>query len=272
MPEQKTNMDRTLHILFISDIIGAAGREVVASVLPRLRNEYTIDLVIANGENATMGLGIDDKTLGSLHDDLGIDVISSGNHIWQRRKYLKKIDLTYVLRPINYPEECPGHGSCVFETERKTKVGIINLQGRSFMSPIDCPFKTALKTVESFRNQDIRCIFVDFHAEATAEKMALAWYLDGKVSAVIGTHTHVQTADEQILPDGTAYLTDAGMTGPHHSVIGMNIDTAVQRFITQIPYHYLQAPALDLKFCAAYISVDPETGRALSIERLKIDV
>jgi metallophosphoesterase (TIGR00282 family) len=265
-------MNKRLHILFISDIIGSAGRDAVASELPKLRNKFAVDLVIANGENATMGLGIDDKTIRVLHEDLHIDVITSGNHIWQRRKYLKNIDQTYILRPLNYPEECPGHGSCIFETESQIKVGIINLQGRSFMSPIDCPFKTVQKTVESFRYQDIHCIFVDFHAEATAEKMAMAWYLDGKVSALIGTHTHVQTADEQILPDGTAYLTDAGMTGPHHSVIGMNINTAIQRFVNQVPYHYLQAPALDLKFCAAYISIDAETGRAVAIERLKIDV
>lgn len=265
-------MKKTLHILFISDIIGSAGRDTIASVLPRLGNELDLDLVIANGENATMGLGIDDKTIEALHKDLRIDVITSGNHVWHRRKYLKKIDENFLLRPLNYPEECPGHGSCIIETADKIKVGVINLQGRSFMLPIDCPFKTAMKAVESFRDQDIACIFIDFHAEATAEKMALAWYLDGKISALIGSHTHVQTADEQILPQGTAYLTDAGMTGPHHSVIGMNIDTAIQRFITQVPYHYLQAPALDLKFCAAYITVDSETGKALTIERLKIDV
>ena len=143
-------MNKRLHILFISDIIGSAGRDAVASELPKLRNKFAVDLVIANGENATMGLGIDDKTIRVLHEDLHIDVITSGNHIWQRRKYLKNIDQTYILRPLNYPEECPGHGSCIFETEGQIKVGIINLQGRSFMSPIDCPFKTVQKTVEAF--------------------------------------------------------------------------------------------------------------------------
>lgn len=265
-------MDIMVHILFISDIIGPHGMDIVASVLPKLKQERQVDLVIANGENVTQGRGLDDKSVRSLKE-MQIDVITSGNHIWQRRKYLRQLESnSTLLRPLNYPSECPGHGSCVIETNKNIKVGVINIQGRSFMYPIDCPFISAINEVQAMKKDDVNCIIIDFHAEATAEKVALGWYLDGKVSAVVGTHTHIQTADERILPNGTAYITDTGMTGPYHSVIGMNINAAIQRFLTQMPIHYTAAPAIDLKFCGLYISIDSATGRAKALERLQIDV
>jgi len=258
--------------LFIADIVGPHGFDVIATLLPRLKQEREIDIVIANGENATQGRGLDDKSITRLFN-LGIHVITSGNHIWQRRKYLKQLESNpNILRPLNYPPDTPGHGSCIFETDTNVRVGIINLQGRSFMFPIDCPFQRIDQEINDMKEQGIHCIFVDFHAEATAEKIALGYYIDGRVSAVLGTHTHVQTADEQLLPKGTAYLTDAGMTGPHRSVIGMNINTAIQRFITQVPHHYTAASAVDLKLCGAYIAIDPENGIASSIERIKMDI
>lgn len=265
-------MDQHIHILFISDIVGNHGMDTVASVLPRLKQEREIDMIIANGENVTKGRGLDDKAVRRLQA-LGIHVITSGNHIWQRRKYLEQLNSgEYVLRPSNYPSEAPGHGSCIYETDKNISVGVINLQGRSFMYPIDCPFKCALREIESMKARHIHCIIVDFHAEATAEKIALGYYLDGKISGLVGTHTHVQTADEQILPEGTAYITDVGMTGAHLSVIGMDINKAIQRFITQIPVHYATASGDNLKLCAAYVRIDSETGKADAIERLQIDI
>lgn len=265
-------MSQIIQILFIADIVGKHGLDTVASILPRLHQSHNIDMIIANGENVTQGRGLDDKSAKYLLD-LGIHVITSGNHIWQRRKYLKQLDSNpYLLRPVNYPSEAPGHGSCVYETTKNIQVGVISLQGRSFMYPIDCPFKSAIHEIELMKKNNVRCIIIDFHAEATAEKIALAHYLDGKASFILGTHTHVQTADEKILPNGTGYITDVGMTGPHYSVIGMDINTAIQRFITQIPIHYKIASDIDLKFCGMYFTVDSETGKACSIERLMIDI
>ncbi|MBN2102461.1 TIGR00282 family metallophosphoesterase [bacterium] len=265
-------MSELTHILFVADIVGQQGLDTLASILPRLHQSHEIDMVIVNGENVTKGKGLDDKSVQILWD-MGVHVITSGNHIWQRRKYLKQlVSNPNVLRPLNYPSEVPGHGSCIYETKKNIRVGVINLQGRSFMYPIDCPFKCVISEIELLKKKDVQCIIVDFHAEATAEKIALAYFLDGKISCVVGTHTHVQTADEQILPHGTAFITDVGMTGSHYSVIGMDIDTAIQRFITQIPIHYTIGSDVDLKFCGAYITVDHKTGKACSIKRLRIDI
>ncbi|MBN1780748.1 TIGR00282 family metallophosphoesterase [bacterium] len=265
-------MNREIKILFIADIIGPHGLDIVASLLPKLVKDKQADLVVANGENAKNGRGLDDTTATRLFK-MGIHVITGGNHIWQRQKYFNLLNTDpNILRPLNYPSESPGHGTCIFETGGQTRIGIINLQGRSFLYPIDCPFKSASAAVSELKKQGIQCIFIDFHAEATAEKIALAHYLDGQISALVGTHTHVQTADDKILPKGTAYLTDAGMTGPHRSVIGMNTSTAIERFINQLPVHYMPASPVDLQLNGAYIVIDEQSGMAKSIERLQLNI
>jgi len=211
-----------MRILFIGDIIGRPGRDIVASVLPRLTEEYEIDLVIANSENLAGGFGVT-PALAEEMFALGVDILTSGNHIWDKKEVEEYIAKEHrLLRPANYPEQAPGKGSLVVE-QGGCPVGVLNLQGRAFMPTIDCPFRIGDREIVRLRRQTA-LIFVDFHGEATAEKQAFAWYVDGRVSAVIGSHTHVQTADERILPGGTAYLTDAGMTGSRDSGIGMGIE------------------------------------------------
>ncbi|MBN1540665.1 TIGR00282 family metallophosphoesterase [candidate division KSB1 bacterium] len=252
-------------LLFIADIVGRPGMELVQFFLPGLRKKYDVDLCIANGENGYHGLGLTEQLVKQYHN-LGIDVITGGNHTWNQadfRKYLR--NESRVLRPLNYPESVPGNGSILIET-RKATVGVLNAQGRTFMYPIDCPFLRTKKEIESLKEKT-PVLFIDFHAEATAEKMAYAWYLDGLVSAVVGTHTHVQTADERILPGGTAYITDAGMTGPHDSVIGMDREVAIKRFTTQLPERY-RVGSGNNRLCAVVIKIDPSSGKAQNIERL----
>ncbi len=258
--------ENDLNILFIADIVGKPGLEITTKLLPGLLEKHKIDICIANGENGCEGKGLTVK-LARTYFGLGINAITSGNHIWDNRDIYDTLKTDHrILRPSNYPDGNIGKGSTIIELEDGFKVGVLNLQGRTFMFSIECPFRTALDEVRRLQKH-ANVIFVDFHAEATAEKIALGWYLDGKVSAVIGTHTHVPTADERILPEGTAYLTDAGMTGPYDSVIGLKKELAIRRFLNQTPVRYRPAEE-NLRFCGVLIRVNRETGKANRIERL----
>jgi len=262
------NKKKTLKVLFIADIVGEGGLNILSNIIEELIKKYSIDLCIANGENASLGKGLTPKILDKLFR-IGIHVVTSGNHIWDKNKIIPALENNlYLLRPINYPPGNPGKGSVIFSKNRETKVGIINAQGRTFMYPIDCPFRTVLEEVKRIR-KETNLIIVDFHAEATSEKLAFAYYLDGKVSAIIGTHTHIQTADERILPQGSAYITDVGMTGSHDSVIGIDKAIAIRRFLYQIPVRYETANH-DLKFNGALITIDKETGKAVNIKRISL--
>ncbi len=259
-----------MRILFVADIFGRPGRRAAAECIPQLIRERQVDFCIANGENAAGGFGITENLAGKLHS-YGVDVITSGNHIWDRKDFMSYLSRDErVLRPFNYPSSAPGKGAIVQPSRAQVPVAVINLQGRTNMATTDCPFRLGRAAVKRLK-EETPIVFVDFHAEATAEKIALGRHLDGLASAVIGTHTHVQTADECILPKGTAFLTDAGMTGPHDSVIGVRSDLAIQRFISQVPVRF--KPAEDnVKFCGALIDLDQGTGQALHIERLQIDL
>jgi metallophosphoesterase (TIGR00282 family) len=253
-------------LLFIGDIVGRPGRDLVRHGLPALVDLYGVDLVIANAENSAAGFGIT-REIGDQLLDRGVDVMTSGNHIWDKKEALDYIGAEpRLLRPANYPEGVPGNGSYLARAKNGQSVGVINLMGRVFMLNIDDPFKVALREIEALRART-RIIFVDFHAEATSEKIAMGWYLDGRVTAVVGTHTHVQTADERILPKGTAYLTDVGMTGPHDSIIGVEIEPALSRFLTGMPSRFETATA-NPRLNAVVIDVNDETGLATEIERL----
>ena len=226
-----------MKLLFIADIVGQPGRRAVKELVPRLRQEQGIDVVVANGENSAGGSGITSKTAGEIFS-AGVDIITSGDHLWDQKEVMELLhNERRFVRPLNYPAGTPGQGSTVFEAKDHVPVGVINLQGRTFMPALENPFHVALAEVERLR-QSVRIVFIDFHAEATSEKVALARLLDGRVSALIGTHTHVQTADEQIFPGGTAFLCDAGFTGPHESVIGREIEPIIQRFLTNMPQRF----------------------------------
>lgn len=256
-----------MRALFVGDVVGRPGREVLQSGLPRLADRYRPDLIIVNGENAAGGVGITPPTYRELRKS-GADVVTGGNHSWDKREIIAALeDLPVLLRPENYPEGSPGRGSCVVTARDGTRVGVLNLQGRVFLDPIDDPFRAADRVLRE-RAADADVFVVDFHAEATSEKIAMGRHLDGRVAAVLGTHTHVTTADECILPGGTAYITDVGMTGPHESVIGVRIEDALERFRTQRPVRYGVAEG-DRRISAVVVDVDPETGRARSIERVR---
>jgi len=257
-----------VNILFIGDIVGKPGRQAIERELHRLVDRYRVDLVIANGENAAGGFGLTVETAKELFEH-GVQLFTSGNHIWDKKDAWDYITREQrLVRPANYPPGTPGQGSTVIRTAGGVKVGVINLEGRVFMNNLECPFRTADSEIEKLR-QETPIILVDFHAEATSEKSSLGWYLDGRVSAVIGTHTHVQTADERILPGGTAYLTDAGMTGAFESVIGVRKDEPIQKFLTQLPAKF-EVAKKDIRLNGAVISVDESTGRALAIERVNV--
>jgi len=255
-----------LNILFIGDIVGRAGRIMLREHLPRIIDREQIDFVIANGENAAAGFGLTTDVSTELLAQ-GIDVLTSGNHIWDKREIYPQLEKNEcLLRPANYPPGAPGRGYGLFSTSAGYPVGVVNLEGRVFMNPLDCPFRSADAILEELRRQTA-VIIVDMHAEATSEKQALARYLDGRVSLVVGTHTHVQTADEQILPGGTAYLTDAGMTGGSDSIIGMRQEGVIERFLTQLPTRFdvgKNAPILNGVICR----VEQDSGKAQSIERV----
>lgn len=255
-----------IRILFIGDIVGRPGRELVRRGLPALREYHRIDLVIANAENAAAGYGIT-RGIGDELLEQGIDVMTSGNHIWDRKEAVDYIGTEpRLLRPVNFPAGVPGNGSYVASAADGASVGVINVMGRVFMLNIDDPFTAVLREIDAVR-QRARVIFVDFHAEATSEKLAMGWHLDGKVTAVVGTHTHVQTADERILPKGTAYLTDAGMTGPHDSVIGVEIEPALRKFMNAMPARFETATA-NPRLNGVIVDADDRTGLATDIERI----
>jgi metallophosphoesterase (TIGR00282 family) len=248
-------------ILAIGDVVGKPGRQAIHDLVPDLRKEYGIDLVIANGENAAGGFGLTVATAQELIDD-GVDVITSGNHIWAQKEIIPYLEEDVpVLRPLNYPPGVPGRGYL-----RKNNVLVVNLIGRTFMTNYDCPFRTMDKLLEELSPKP-KVIVVDFHAEATSEKVALGRYLDGRVSAVLGTHTHVGTIDTRILPGGTAYVTDIGMTGPDDSVIGDDADAVIRRFLTMLPHHLSVGKGRPV-FTAIMVEVDEKSGRAINIERI----
>ena len=255
-----------MRILFIGDIVGRPGRQLVKTGLAALISRHDIDFVVANAENAAAGFGIT-REIGDELLDLGIDVMTSGNHIWDKREALDYIGTEpRLLRPANYPAGAPGNGSYLARARSGQSVGVINVMGRVFMLNIDDPFAVVLREIEALR-QRTRIVFVDFHAEATSEKVAMVWHLDGKDTAVVGTHTHVQTADERVLPRGTAYLTDVGMTGPHDSVIGVEIEPALNRFLHALPTKF-ETATLNPRLNAVLIDADEKTGLATDIERL----
>lgn len=256
-----------MKILFVGDIIGGPGREAVRHLLPELKQKENIDFVLANGENAAGGLGLTPKVAEELFS-CGLDIITSGNHIWDKKDILQFLAKdNRILRPANYPAGVIGVGSTIISRQGK-KLGVINLSGRVFMNNLDCPFRAATVEIERLKDS-VRVMVVDMHAEATSEKIAMGWYLDGKVSAVIGTHTHVQTADERILPQGTAYITDMGMTGAFDSVIGVKKEIILERFLTQVPVR-LEVARGDVALQGAVVEVDDDSGKARGIKRINI--
>jgi len=258
----------TVRLLFIGDIVGRPGRELVRHGLRGLVEHHRIDLVIANAENAAAGFGVT-REIGEQLIDYGVDVMTSGNHIWDKKEALDYIGTEpRLIRPANYPAGAPGNGSYLARTRADVSVGVINVMGRVFMLNIDDPFQVVLREIEALR-QRARILFVDFHAEATSEKVAMGWHLDGRVTAVVGTHTHVQTADERVLPGGTAYITDVGMTGPHDSVIGVETQAALNRFLTALPQKF-ETATTNPRLHAVVIEADAQTGRAVDIERLSL--
>ncbi|WP_026842556.1 TIGR00282 family metallophosphoesterase [Citrifermentans bremense] len=255
-------------LLFIGDVIGKPGREALSRELHRIVDRHMVDLVIANGENAAGGFGLTEETAQDMFK-CGVQMITSGNHIWDKKdalEYIKREER--IVRPANYPEGTPGRGTTIVKTPGGVKVGILNLEGRVFMNNLDCPFRCADREIAKLK-EETPVILVDFHAEATSEKVSLGWYLDGRVSAVIGTHTHVQTADERILTAGTAYMTDAGMTGAFDSVIGVKKEEAILKFVSQRPSKF-EVAKKDIRINAVAIEIDEKTGLALGIERINI--
>jgi len=257
-----------MKILFIGDIIGKPGRRAVKEALSKLRAEKKWDFCIANGENAASGLGITPPVVEELLG-YGVNAITSGNHIFKKKEIMEYLNNTeYLLRPANYPPLAPGRGEGVFRTSSGESIAILHLLGRVFMDQVDCPFQTAEKVIDTLIKK-AKVIVVDFHAEATSEKQAMGWFLDGRVSAVIGTHTHVQTADERILTKGTAYISDAGMTGPIDSVIGVDKDIVINKFLTRVPQKFIVANGR-LELQGVLLDVDSQSGMSRSIERIKV--
>ena len=262
-----------MKLLFIGDIVGQPGRHAVKTLLPGLRERHALDFVIANGENSAGGSGITPKTAAEIFS-AGVDAITSGDHLWDQKEVMELLENEKrFVRPLNYPPGTPGQGSTLFKVQSpKSKVqspiliAVMNAQGRTFMPPLENPFLLAAEEVKKLRHQT-KIIFVDIHAEATSEKIAFARMLDGQVSAVVGTHTHVQTADEQIFPGGTAYLSDAGFTGPHESVLGREIEPVLRRFLTGMPQRFEVAKDR-VMLHGAVIEIDDASGKALKIERI----
>ncbi len=256
-----------MKLLFIGDVVGRAGRRTLTDHLDRLIDRHMVDLVVANGENAAAGYGLTAPVLRELFT-AGVDVVTSGNHIWDKKEIIPVLDREpRLLRPANYPPGLPGHGSGIYETAAGIKVGILNLEGRVFMKNLDCPFRAADLLVAELRTVT-PLVMVDFHAEATSEKQALGFYLDGQVSAVIGTHTHVQTADERILSGGTGYLTDVGMSGSQDAIIGNQKKDALDRFLTQMPVR-LEVAKKDPLLCGVLLTLNEKTGCCEAIERIQ---
>ncbi len=256
-----------MKVLLIGDIVGRPGRQAVAQLVPLMRRELQVDLVVGNAENAAGGAGLTPATADELMD-AGIDVLTSGNHIWKKPEvYDRLVSDVRVLRPANYPQTTPGRGAGLYATPSGAKVGVVNVIGRVFMPDhTDCPFRAAEQAIAELRRQT-SIIFVDMHAEATSEKVAMGWFLDGKVSCVFGTHTHVQTADERLLPQGTAFISDLGMTGPHDSVIGRKTEEILKRFLSSLPARAEVAEG-NVQLRGAFVDVDEVSGRARAIQRI----
>ncbi len=257
-----------MNILFIGDIVGSPGRLAVEKLLPPLRQEHAVELVVANAENAAGGSGITARVAEELFS-FGVDVMTAGDHIWKKSEIIELITRDRrILRPVNFPEGAPGEGAAVFTSARGIKVGVVSVLGRVFIDAlVECPFRTARQAVERLRATTPITI-VDVHAEATSEKVALGRYLEDIASAVLGTHTHIQTADEKVLPSGCAYITDVGMTGPYDSVIGRRVDDVLQRFLTGLPVRFEVASA-DVQLHAVLVDIDEVTGRSRSIKRIQ---
>jgi len=257
-----------MKILLIGDVFGKGGRKAVRYLQPRLIDQESVDLTIANVENVSRGIGVSRDSINELKGE-GVQVMTSGNHIWKKPGVVDLMKKEpFLLRPANYPPDTPGVGSVVWKSSTGIKVGVINLLGRAFMEPLECPFRIGEEHINQMKRDDVRIIIVDFHAEATSEKSAFSWFVDGKVSAVIGTHTHVQTADERILPEGTAFLTDAGMTGAQDSVIGVKIESSVKRFLTGV-HQRLEPSMRNLVLHGVLLDICEETGRCRDIKRIK---
>ena len=256
-----------MKVLMVGDVFGRPGRKFFAEQTAKLKSEKNIDVVIVNGENAAHGKGLTQATFNALLSG-GADVITTGNHIWDRKDVYEFIDREpFLLRPANYPGNCPGKGFCIYPYKAKN-IGVINLEGRTFMQPLDCPFMCAEDILKEIK-KDCDIILVDFHAEATSEKISMGYFLDGKVTAVVGTHTHVQTADERILPNGTAYTTDLGMVGSLNSAIGIKLENAIEKFITcrMVKFEVADAPCI---YCGLIIDIDEKNNQAVSVERIRI--
>ena len=256
-----------MNILFVGDVVGKAGRQILDQRLLSLVDRHMVDLVVVNAENAAAGYGLTQSVMDELYR-AGAQVLTSGNHIWDKKEIFETLKRDKrLLRPHNYPPGQPGRGYGIFETAAGAEVAVINLEGRVFMKNLDCPFRTADRILEELTGRT-KVILVDFHAEATSEKQALGHYLDGRVSAVVGTHTHVQTADEKILAGGSGYLTDVGMTGAQDAVIGNQKEPAMERFLTQLPVR-LEVAKKDPLLCAVLLTIDEKSGRCLGIERIQ---
>jgi hypothetical protein len=256
----------SLNILFVGDIVGSPGLELATTLIPSYLKKYGIDLLVVNGENVTEGKGIAEEHAHKIFD-LGVHVITTGNHVWDRWDSRKVLGGDRrILRPLNYPRDNGGNGFIVVDLGDKGKAGVMNVQGRVYMQPIDDPFRTADWAVAKMQ-EEAKVIVVDFHADATAEKMAMGWYLDGKVTAVLGTHTHTPTADARVLPRGTAFVTDVGMTGPYDSVLGMKKEQAIKRLLSATPHKY-EVATHDVRLCAVFVEADRESGRALTMEHI----
>ncbi|MCX5656754.1 MAG: TIGR00282 family metallophosphoesterase [Candidatus Omnitrophica bacterium] len=255
-----------MKILFMGDLVGSPGREAIGALLPQIKEEEKIDFCIANVENAAGGSGVNAEIVRELLG-YGLECLTSGDHIWKKKEVFQIIGSEpRLLRPANYPEIAPGNGSGVYETAKGIKVGVVNILGRVFMDNIDCPFRAASREVEKLQSRT-KIIIVDIHAEATSEKKAMGYYLDGSVSVVLGTHTHVPTADEKILPKGTAYISDVGMVGPKNSILGRKPEQVLERFLTQIPTRFEIAEG-EIELQAVVVDIDENTGLANSIKRI----
>lgn len=256
-----------MNVLILGDIVGKPGRQICTALLPKIRERENIDFVIANGENLAGGSSVTEETVDEIFR-AGVDVITTGDHIFRKREGAEVVEKNRrVIRPLNYPPGTPGKGSVITSSQDGVSVGVINLLGRVFMKPVDCPFRTVEKELEAMLRQT-PVVFVDVHAEATSEKIAMGWFLDGRATAVFGTHTHIQTSDEIILTHGTAYITELGMCGPYRSVIGRRTEQVLKQFISQIPAR-LEVADGDIRISGIVVEVNPANGRALSIRRVQ---
>jgi len=257
-----------LRVMLVGDVIGRPGRRAFREYVQKLRKEKKIDVVIANGENSAAGKGLTRTSLDELYSG-GADIITTGNHVWDKKDVMEFIDSEpFLIRPANYPEGTPGKGYCLYPFKAKT-IGVMNLSGRTFMPALDCPFQKAEELLKEMQGQ-CDLIFLDFHAETTSEKMALGFYLDGRITGLVGTHTHIQTADERILPRGTAYITDLGMVGPWNSVLGVRTDNIIYKFTTGLPVRFEVEDEGPRVFSAVIVETDDKTNQAVGIERILI--